>query len=329
MMTGRGIHHTDETEILPGPADTSTAPADTDDEKTPPIWWVKTIASYTLLAIAVALLAVLVVIPRLTGSTAYTVLTGSMQPTYPPGTLIVVKPTPGADLNAGDVITFQPESGNPSVTTHRIISIVYDAQGVRKFITKGDANNATDDVQLIEEQIRGRLLYSVPQLGRLNSLLSGATRSVMIFVIAAALGGYALWMWISGLRDRKNGKDGDSDEPPADGEPENPVPPVGTVDALTTAMPPQVVAAQDVVAQGAPAPPVCHACGAPQAGGHALAYSAVPEPPAPYYPPQQAPAQPFPAQQFPAQQHPPAPQYPPPLYDLPSEESTRPIPVVR
>ncbi|WP_341267996.1 MULTISPECIES: signal peptidase I [Gordonia] len=193
---------------MPDPDDVESAVDD--DEKTSLLWWVKTIASWTLLCAAVALLAALVVVPRLTGSTAYTVLTGSMEPTYPPGTLIVVKPTPGADLKAGDVITFQPKSGDPSVTTHRIVSIVYDASGVRKFITKGDANNATDE-PIIEEQVRGRLLYSVPKLGYLNNVMSGNTRSIAVFLIAGGLGLYALWMWISSIRDRKKPKDEDSD----------------------------------------------------------------------------------------------------------------------
>lgn len=209
MISGRGSHHTGETAVLPDPDDAESTVDD--DEKTSLLWWVKTIASWTLLCAAVALLAALVVVPRLTGSTAYTVLTGSMEPTFPPGTLIVVKPTPGADLKAGDVITFQPKSGDPSVTTHRIISIVYDASGTRRFITKGDANNSTDPVQLIEEQIRGRLIYSVPELGYLNNVMSGNTRSIAVFLIAGGLGLYALWMWISSIRDRKKPKDEDSD----------------------------------------------------------------------------------------------------------------------
>ncbi|MGB3885378.1 signal peptidase I [Gordonia sp. (in: high G+C Gram-positive bacteria)] len=296
MISSRGTHHTDETQVLPGPGEATTVAADVDDEKTPPIWWIKTIASYTLLAVAVALLAVLVVIPRLTGSTAYTVLTGSMQPTYPPGTLIVVKPTPGENLAAGDVITFQPKSGDPSVVTHRIVSIVYDAKGVQKFITKGDANNVTDETQLVAEQIRGRLIYSVPYLGRLNSVLSGSTRSVLLFLAAGALGVYALWMWISSLRDRKNGT-GSGDQPDSDDEPDgDPSPP--TVDPMMEAIQNLAVPEQFV-----PAQPTCHACGTPQVGSSQLAYSAVPELPRQYQSP--------------------------PVHDGPSQVTTRPIPVVR
>ncbi|MGB6126352.1 MAG: signal peptidase I, partial [Gordonia sp. (in: high G+C Gram-positive bacteria)] len=71
MMLRRGTTpHTSETEILPGPVADDTVSKD--DEATPISWWVKTIASWTLLGIAFAMLAALVVIPRLTGSTAYT-----------------------------------------------------------------------------------------------------------------------------------------------------------------------------------------------------------------------------------------------------------------
>ncbi|MGB3708273.1 signal peptidase I [Gordonia sp. (in: high G+C Gram-positive bacteria)] len=261
MMLRRGTTpHTSETEILPGPVADDTVSKD--DEATPISWWVKTIASWTLLGIAFAMLAALVVIPRLTGSTAYTVLTGSMEPKYPPGTLIVVKPIPGDELTAGDVITFQPRAGDPAVITHRIVSIFYNAQGQRQFVTKGDANKVRDENQLIEDQIRGKLFYSVPYLGRLNSVLSGSTRSIALFAIAGGLGIYALWMWASGLRDRSK----PSDTPEDDG-PTGPTPPVT----------PRAV-------------PVCHACGAPQQTTpqaqqtvalppRPLAYSAVPDPP--------------------------------------------------
>ncbi|GEE00128.1 hypothetical protein nbrc107696_05740 [Gordonia spumicola] len=83
MISGRGTHHVDEAQ--PSPDTDDVEHGVDDDEKTPLLWWVKTIASWTLLAAAVALLAALVVVPRLTGSTAYTVLTGSMEPTSPRG----------------------------------------------------------------------------------------------------------------------------------------------------------------------------------------------------------------------------------------------------
>ncbi|GAA4744828.1 signal peptidase I [Gordonia alkaliphila] len=210
----RGNHHADDVHDA-SPVAVGTEQESGDDEATPLSWWVKNIASWTLLTAAVGLLAVMVVIPRLTGSTAYTVLTGSMEPNYPPGTMIVVKPTPGEDLSPGDVITFQPKSGDPSVVTHRIVSTFYDSDGKRRFITKGDANKVQDDTQLVADQIRGKLIYSVPYLGRINTVLTNSMRSVAIFLIAGGLGAYALWMWYSSYRDRGKAEGEDSSNPSA------------------------------------------------------------------------------------------------------------------
>ncbi|TSD49272.1 MULTISPECIES: signal peptidase I [Rhodococcus] len=181
------------------------------DEKTTIWWWTRTVVSWLLLLVMVGLLAVMVVIPRLTGSTAYTVLTGSMEPTMPPGTLIVVKPTPNEDLATGDVITFQPVSGDPAVVTHRIEGIYYTGEGERRIHTRGDNNPIADSWSLVPEQIRGRVIYSVPQLGRVNTVINGQSRSILVTGTAVALGGYAVWMVISGLLDkrRENGADGE------------------------------------------------------------------------------------------------------------------------
>lgn len=279
MRLSRGNPHLPDQEASPTVAvpAVDTRRSDDEDEATPLSWWVKTIASWTLLTAAVGLLALLVVIPRLTGSTAYTVLTGSMEPDYPPGTLIVVKPTPGDQLTAGDVITFQPVSGNPAVITHRIVSTFYDSAGNRRFITKGDANKVQDDTQLVEGQIRGKLIYSVPYAGRINSVLSGSTRSVVVFVIAGGLGAYALWMWISGVRERSRNKSNDDAPSARDDAPERPV---------DTSTGEHDLPLSGVAADTGATEMVCRACGCgwdpvPRPRPP-LAYSRCPDPPSAY-----------------------------------------------
>ena len=187
-------------------------PEQNGDDKTTLWWWVRTLVSWLLLLLMVGILAVMVIIPRLTGSTAYTVLTGSMEPTMPPGALIVVKPTPNADLKVGDVITFQPVSGEPAVVTHRIEAIFYTVEGERSIRTRGDANNVADPTLLVPEQIRGRVIYSVPYLGQVNSVINGQSRSILITVVASGLAVYAVWMVVGGIRDkrRKVGEDNKS-----------------------------------------------------------------------------------------------------------------------
>ena len=170
------------------------------------LWWIRTIGSWLLLLTLGFVLLSLVVIPRVTGAQTYTVLTGSMEPSIGPGALVVVRPTPVEQLRAGDVITFQPYSGNPAVVTHRITGVFYDMAGRPRIHTRGDANNTPDDWALLPEQVRGRLWYSVPQLGRVNVLLSGETRAIAVTAVAGGLLVYATWMIGSGLRDRSREK---------------------------------------------------------------------------------------------------------------------------
>src|SRR5699024_1764038 len=76
----------------------------------------------SVLLIAVLALAVLLaVVPRLLGGEALTVLTGSMQPTYSPGDVVVS--VPQEEYQVGDVVTFQPVSGDPTLVTHRIVAV--------------------------------------------------------------------------------------------------------------------------------------------------------------------------------------------------------------
>ena len=165
-------------------------------------------ASAALLLAVVALALVLIVVPKMAGATPLTVLTASMEPLYPPGTLIYVLPVKSADVRLGDVVTYQIESGKPAVISHRVIAINSPPNGKRTFIFKGDNNSQPDQLPVIPAQIRGRLWYSVPLLGWVNSALNGSKRSWIIDALAAALFAYAAYMIISGIvsASRKRGK---------------------------------------------------------------------------------------------------------------------------
>ena len=141
--------------------------------------------------------------PRLVGGEALTVLSGSMRPGMPPGSLVVVRPVDPATLQIGDVITFQLKSGEPTVATHRITGIGTNTRGERVFTTRGDANDAEDVKAVRAVQVRGERWYWLPYLGRLNSLLTGEQRALIRVVGAGLLIGYALVMFGGSLRDRR------------------------------------------------------------------------------------------------------------------------------
>lgn len=162
--------------------------------------------SAVLLWTSILAALVLVVVPFATGSTAYSVLTNSMAPAYPPGTFLVVKPAPFDELRVGDVVTYQIESGRPEVITHRITGFAADQDGSRLLVLKGD-NNGVADEPVREVQVRGRLLYAVPYVGFLANALGRQDRGLIINVVAAGLILYGLGAVVAGLRSRHRAGD--------------------------------------------------------------------------------------------------------------------------
>ena len=159
--------------------------------------------SAALLLLVVGLGVMLVVIPKVTGAIPLTVLTSSMEPGLPPGTLIIVRPVATEALRIGDVVTYQMVANDAKVVTHRIISITLHSDGSRSFIVKGDNNSAPDDDPVLAEQVQGRLWYAVPYVGYVNNVLNGAHRAWIIPVLTVALFGYAGFMVAGSVLDRR------------------------------------------------------------------------------------------------------------------------------
>lgn len=184
-----------------------TADADRKPQgEAPERWWRPILAgfSWALLAAVVAIAAAVIVVPTLFGAKTFAVLTGSMEPTYPPGTLVVVQPTAIDELQLGDVITFQLRSGEPQVATHRIVGVGSDETGARLFVTRGDANNVDDEMPVRPVQVVGKLWYSVPYIGWINNVFTGVTRAWVLPAVAAGLLGYGVVTIVRGLRERED-----------------------------------------------------------------------------------------------------------------------------
>jgi signal peptidase len=125
------------------------------------------IVSWALVLCVVAL-AVLLGGIRLIGLTPYTVLSGSMEPAYPVGSLIYVKAVPPEQVEVGDPITFRLQ-GDQIVGTHRVIAIDPASQ---HFTTKGDANNAPDASPVPYQALIGIPVFCVPYLGYVSGVLT-------------------------------------------------------------------------------------------------------------------------------------------------------------
>ena len=156
--------------------------------------------------LVVLVLGVVVVVPKLGGATPYTVLTGSMRPTMPPGTLVVVKPVKPEQIRVGDVITFQIKSGDPAVATHRVVGVGVTMGGDYLLKTKGDANNAADPTTVRPEQIRGKRWYSVPYLAWPTLKVGANIRQVVVLGAVLVLLGYALASFAGAALDRRRSR---------------------------------------------------------------------------------------------------------------------------
>ncbi|QEE61571.1 signal peptidase I [Salinibacterium sp. dk2585] len=156
-------------------------------------------ASAGLLAFVVLLGLLVIVVPMAVGATPLTVLTSSMEPKLPPGTLVIVRPVDPMQVKVGDVITYQIESGKEGVVTHRVTGIINSSDGTRTFTTKGDNNDVEDAAPVLPVQVQGELWYSVPWIGYVNNLVNGANRAWIVPTIAIGLFLYAGYMIASGI----------------------------------------------------------------------------------------------------------------------------------
>jgi signal peptidase len=157
-----------------------------------------------LLLIAVFAALVLIIFPKVTGSQTYAVLTNSMAPKYSPGTYLVVKPTAFSELKAGDVVTFQLESGKPAVESHRIVGFGTTQTGEKTLITKGDNNDINDPNPVRELQVKGKLFYAVPYVGYIANALGNSDRGLWVSVGAAGLIGYGALLIFRSIRKRRS-----------------------------------------------------------------------------------------------------------------------------
>jgi signal peptidase len=155
--------------------------------------------SAAALLLMLALAAAVIVVPAMTKSVPMTVLTSSMEPKLPPGTLLIVKPVDVNDIRVGDVITYQIRSGEPDVITHRVIAVTTSTTGERLFTLQGDNNGSPDPDPIRAVQVQGRLWYSVPYIGWVNTWVNGENRAWIIPLVAGGLFAYAVWMVISGI----------------------------------------------------------------------------------------------------------------------------------
>lgn len=183
-------------------------------------------ATITLVVALLALTALGVAIGM--GLKPAVVKTGSMRPKYPPGTLILVKPTPADQLKLGQVITFtDPDDPKRGLVTHRIVKIEH-VKGRPIFTTQGDANPTPDTWSLKLASDAGLLKHHVPVAGRLSFLVRTKQGYMVLLGIPVLLLSLMALMKIWGpSSERETERPAKSKEPEYPDLPTPPLPPGG------------------------------------------------------------------------------------------------------
>lgn len=141
----------------------------------------------SILVGVVVLLALLLVGVRLVGLQVFSVLSGSMEPTYHVGALIYVKKVDPFQLESGDVITFMLDED--TVVTHRVVEVVPDEEdaSVVRFRTKGDANDVEDGALVHYKNVIGTPVFTIPKLGYLANYIQHPPGTYVAITVGAIL----------------------------------------------------------------------------------------------------------------------------------------------
>ena len=121
------------------------------------------------------------------------VVSGSMEPTIPTGSLCIVNiRIPYEKIEEGDVIVYVRKSDGLRII-HRVIAVTDDG-----LVTKGDHNQIDDGLSTTQENFYGKSLVHIPEVG---NLAMKAKTPAGLAIIGAALVAVLIW---TAAGERKN-----------------------------------------------------------------------------------------------------------------------------
>lgn len=110
---------------------------------------------------AVIAAALLLNVPIVGGYRPVVILSGSMKPAYPVGSIIYYKKAAFQDIKVGDAITMR--LGEDSLATHRVVE---KNETNQEFTTKGDNNPTPDNEPVSYERVVGKATaHAIPYVG--------------------------------------------------------------------------------------------------------------------------------------------------------------------
>lgn len=137
----------------------------------------------TVLVGLIVLAAVFLMGARVIGLQVYTVVSGSMEPTYYAGDLLYVKKIQPEELKVGEAVTFVLNE-DLVVATHRVTEIDWESQ---RFYTKGDNNQIADTNPVHFKNLLGKPVFRIPRLGYLSKWVQSPPGLYIAIAVGVAL----------------------------------------------------------------------------------------------------------------------------------------------
>lgn len=142
----------------------------------------------SLAIVLVIALAAASFVPRAFGYTPYAVLSGSMEPELPVGSMVFVRQVEPTDIAVGDNVTFYRSDG--AVVTHQVYEIDPVAQTIG---TQGIANKNADGIIMHDAEytpflrVIGTVSFCVPYLGFVNAYCTTMPGLLVVVAVLALL----------------------------------------------------------------------------------------------------------------------------------------------
>jgi len=126
---------------------------------------------------------------------------GSMEPTYCRGDIVILKKVPPEDIDVGDVIVFRHPRGGDELILHRVV-YKEERDGKIYFITKGDNNPNIDNwLWVSENYVLGKLVGRIPYLGYFFLYLDEPGARLMFIMIVFLV--FLIYWNLGGVQEKR------------------------------------------------------------------------------------------------------------------------------
>ena len=134
----------------------------------------------TIIVIMVIFMCIPFVVPKVIGVNVYEVVTSSMAPELPVGSVVYVQTCKADEVKVGDIISFYVGTDEENIISHRVVEINVDEQGDFFFITKGDANSDIDSMQVDVKHFVGKVKFKINNISWLVRLFDTSTGIIIL-----------------------------------------------------------------------------------------------------------------------------------------------------